>query len=295
MTMADDRVPEFFLYGETTREVESHFLHLESLDERNRPANWNIQPHSHGELHHLFQMAAGRGVMSAGGEDQAFEGPCLLIVPAGIAHGFACEPGTRGSVLTIARAYLDELTAREPAFAALFDEARVLSLGAAMEERFSRLQSELTWTAPGHASVVEAMLVLLLVDALRLSRSTPAQPAAAPGPHAALLARFRALVEASYRQDMGLAGYAQALRVTEKRLRTACARVAGCTPLDVIQDRRAIEAQRLMLYSNLSVSEAAYHLGFSDPAYFSRFFKDRCGRSPRAYRAAGGGARQTGA
>jgi AraC family transcriptional activator of pobA len=279
------QVPEFFLYGEAPREVDKHFLHLESLDERNRPANWNIQAHSHADLAHLFHMAAGRGTMTAEGNAIAFEGPCLLIVPAGAAHEFACEPGTRGQVLTIARSYLDEIIAREPALAPLFDEARALPIDdTRLEDSVRRLQTELMWTAPGHGAVVEALLVMLLVDALRLTRTTRTEPRFSPGPQTALLARFRALVEAHFRQDMDLAAYAAALNVTVKRLRAACARIAGCAPMEAVHDRRFLEAQRLMLYSNLTVAEAAYHLGFSDPAYFSRFFTRRCGRSPTAFR-----------
>lgn len=288
--MPDGPIPEYFLYGEPVREAESRFLHLESLDERNRPANWNIQPHSHADLHHLFFMASGRGVMAAEGVETAFAGPCLLLVPAGTVHGFQCEPGTRGSVLTIARGYLAELFAREPALADLLARPGMLPLdqGEAIEMGLARLQAELSWTAPGHAAAVEALLVMLLVDGLRLSRRALAEPRADPGPQAALLARFRAQVEANYRRELPIAAYAAALRVTHKRLRAACARVAACSPLEIIQDRRLLEAKRLMLFSNLSVAEAAYHLGFSDPAYFSRFFTQRTGRSPRAFRAAGG-------
>jgi AraC family transcriptional activator of pobA len=34
----------------------------------------------------------------------------------------------------------------------------------------------------------------------------------------------------------------------------------------------------------MSVSEIAYGLGFDDPAYFTRFFSQRTGISPRAFR-----------
>jgi AraC family transcriptional activator of pobA len=39
-----------------------------------------------------------------------------------------------------------------------------------------------------------------------------------------------------------------------------------------------------MLYSNMTVAEAAYYLGFDDPAYFTRVFTKGCGQSPRAFR-----------
>ncbi len=34
----------------------------------------------------------------------------------------------------------------------------------------------------------------------------------------------------------------------------------------------------------MTVAETAYHLGFSDPAYFSRFFSKHAGESPLAFK-----------
>ena len=56
----------------------------------------------------------------------------------------------------------------------------------------------------------------------------------------------------------------------------------------LLQDRLLLEAKRLMLYSNMTVAEAAYYLGFDDPAYFSRFFVRGCKVSPRQFRRLGG-------
>ena len=47
-----------------------------------------------------------------------------------------------------------------------------------------------------------------------------------------------------------------------------------------------LEARRALLYSNLSVAEIGYALGFADPGHFSRFFTRHAGQSPRAFRAA---------
>ena len=52
----------------------------------------------------------------------------------------------------------------------------------------------------------------------------------------------------------------------------------------MIEERLLLEAKRMLLYSNMTVAEAAFYLGFNDPAYFSRFFAHATGSSPRAYR-----------
>ena len=68
-------------------------------------------------------------------------------------------------------------------------------------------------------------------------------------------------------------------------MRAACRLIAGAPPLRLIQDRQLLEAKRALLYTNMTVGEAAYYLGFEDPAYFSRFFTRGAGEAPRRYRA----------
>lgn len=55
--------------------------------------------------------------------------------------------------------------------------------------------------------------------------------------------------------------------------------------LDRLRRRLAL---RMLGQEGLSVKDAAYRLGFADPAAFSRAFKRWTGESPRAYRSGAG-------
>ena len=279
-------IPSFFLFGEPLRTVEGKFLHLEALDDRTRPNDWNIRAHAHVDLNHLFHITAGGGVMHVDAETIPFAAPCLLLAPSGVVHGFAYEVDTTGSVLTLADSYLRDLTDREPDFASLFRVPCQLPLGpesriAASLESLSR---ELVWTAPGGGAAVEAHLLTVLVETLRLLVHARAASPAVQGAQATLLARFRELIEAHYRSGLSMEAYAERLGVTVARLRATCLKVAAASPLRLVQDRMMLEARRALLYSNMTIAEVGYHLGFEDPAYFSRFFAKAEGRSPRAFR-----------
>ena len=278
--------PSFFLYGEAPREVSERFLHLEDLDHRSRPSHWNIRAHAHSDLNHIFLLTRGGGEMIADGRAIAFAAPCLLMVPAGVVHGFVYEPETAGSVLTLSGGYLRALTGREDALRGLFEQPVQLALAEPepVVGAYGRLARELAWTAPGHGAAVEAHLMAILVEALRLIWQAGFKAPVADGSVLRLVARFREAVEAGYRTGVSIEAYAERLGVTATKLRRACLAAAGCAPIGIVQARLMLEAKRVLLYSNMTVAEAAYYLGFDDPAYFSRFFAQHQGVSPKAFR-----------
>jgi len=56
------------------------------------------------------------------------------------------------------------------------------------------------------------------------------------------------------------------------------------SPQRIILDRIALEAKRLIHFTEKQNQEIAYELGFNDPAHFSRFFKKMTQMTPSEYR-----------
>ena len=56
------------------------------------------------------------------------------------------------------------------------------------------------------------------------------------------------------------------------------------SPLQVIQDRILLEAKRMLISTEIPIKEITFELGFEDMPSFSRFFKNKMGISPKAYR-----------
>ena len=72
---------------------------------------------------------------------------------------------------------------------------------------------------------------------------------------------------------------AKKLALTTNSLYRIVKEYSGTSPKDFLTNRLMIEAQRKLHYSNLSVKELAYELGFNDPDYFSRLFKKCTGKN----------------
>ncbi|WP_153676373.1 helix-turn-helix domain-containing protein, partial [Pseudomonas aeruginosa] len=67
-------------------------------------------------------------------------------------------------------------------------------------------------------------------------------------------------------------------------LNSVARRLSGQTALGIVHQRLLLEAKRDLVYTAMTVNEIADRLGFSEPAYFTRFFKRLSGVSPSAFR-----------
>jgi AraC family transcriptional activator of pobA len=288
MSMVESVVPTFYLYGEPRRAVEERFVHVEALVDRTRPSEWTIRPHTHAELNHIFHVSTGGGAVVTDAGLLPFVAPCLLLIPAGAVHGFRWDYESAGSVVTLATSYLEDFSRRDTGMDALFDTIAVVGCDVAADDGVERtlrnLRQELGWAAPGHRAAADAGLLALLVMALRLRGPQREGPSMPPSPQAALVARLRHLIDERFRLREPVGSFAAALGVSPRRLRDACARIAKMSPGAMLDQRAMLEAQRSLLYGNLSIGEIGYALGFSDPAYFTRFFTRHAGRSPAAFR-----------
>ncbi len=95
-----------------------------------------------------------------------------------------------------------------------------------------------------------------------------------------IIREYNFLVEQYFREKHTVAEYAELLFKSPKTLSNLFKKLGKKTPLQFIQDRKLLEARRLLSYSNKTVSEVGYEIGFADVQSFSRFFKKQEGVSP---------------
>lgn len=98
------------------------------------------------------------------------------------------------------------------------------------------------------------------------------------------LARLFQMIETHYRSNETTEFYAAQLSLSAKRVNEILRQRIGKTVTQLLLERRLLEARRELHLGKASITEMAYQLGFDDPAYFSRFFKQQTGFSPSQYR-----------
>jgi AraC family transcriptional activator of pobA len=284
-------VPAFFLYGEALQPPDERLIHVETIAARSSLHDWNIRPHRHHDLHQLLLVRRGGVEARLDATQRALRPPALLVVPPGIVHSFRFRPGTIGLVVSFASGLMPELQSASPSLGAFLEQPALHALDRGRAQATDLMQAgdmmlrEFGRSAPGRHLALRGLLGVLLANAVRLAEAHPAAGTARAAPERELVARFRRLVEQSFREQLPLAKYAATLRISPLQLRRACLGQCGQPPIEIVQQRLLLEAERQLRYTSMSVAQVAYHLGFSDPAYFTRFFTRRMRISPRTFRA----------
>jgi len=99
-----------------------------------------------------------------------------------------------------------------------------------------------------------------------------------------IIREFNFLVESHFKTKHTVADYADLLNKSPKTISNTFSKIGSKTPLQYIQERKMLEARRLLHYTTMQIKEVAYAIGFEDIQSFSRFFKKQQGISPSEFK-----------
>lgn len=95
---------------------------------------------------------------------------------------------------------------------------------------------------------------------------------------------FNLLVEVNFKKEHEVQFYAKSLNKSPKTLSNVFAMFNYPAPSKLIQRRIFMEAKRYLKFTDKSAKEIAFTLGFTNPAHFSRFFKQQSGISISSFK-----------
>ncbi len=96
--------------------------------------------------------------------------------------------------------------------------------------------------------------------------------------------QLNAAVEAHYRDKHSLGFYARELGISLRKLNDIVRAFLGKSAAEAIDERRILEAKRLILFSEMSIKEIAFDLGYEEHSYFTKVFKKFTGLTPTAFK-----------
>ena len=285
---ANPTIPTFNLYGEDRDWPTPDLLHWESIAQRSRQHDWVIKPHRHSNLLQLIYVETGVTQARLDGLNLRIESPTLLVIPQLTIHGFEFSPETCGHVLTLASPLAQRIIANLGGQPVGLQKAGVISVIGDEKKCLDNLMTVIAGEYLVYQEYRDTMLqnltsqLVVWIARQHALRETVSDIIGDKGKR--YFVQFQQLVEQYYREHRPLDFYAGKLNISTPHLNSICRQIADVTALQVIHERVLLEAKRNLFYTALTVREISDGLGFSEPAYFTRFFKRLHKMPPQEFR-----------
>ena len=240
-------------------------------------------PHRHA-YHELIWVRNGAAEHLLDGESLRAPAPSFLVIPEGRVHRFTPAPRLAGCVVRFRESFLPDSSS------ILFNQfvgTSCIDVPPTIAAEIDALiaLARLEWrSGDPSATPLRHLLRALIAKIESLWFQASGMQRRARTDSQRLWVRFSRLVEARYLAEHSPGYYARELGMSSRRLNTVARLFAGTTVAEAIGHRLVLEAKRQLLFSDLSVGEISFALGFEEHSYFTRVFRKRVGMTPSEYR-----------
>ena len=131
------------------------------------------------------------------------------------------------------------------------------------------------------AVIIRSHLNIML---LKLSAMYEARSGKSKTNDSILIHSLSHMVDSYFIKEQQLGFYTSAFNISESQLNDICNKHFNCGLKKILQNRLMQEARKLLLSTDLSISEIAYKLNFEDNSYFNKVFKSKTGLTPKRFR-----------
>ena len=283
-------IPVYSLQSFSRRESESQLFQIEVFD-ANR--HFSVKyPHRH-DFFEVLYLARGSGAHIIDGNKYEIQPPCVFFMSPGQAHKIEFSHDIEGFIFIFTpEFYLIDYNNPNrliefPFFFTIRQDNPPLLLDNAVdvlfvENLFTRGIAELSQNNSRSLAFLRSLLDLLLNFCASHYKT---DETVFSGNGHMVVKKFFQLVEENYAKNWSVAEYANKMALTPNHLTQTVSRLTGKTSSQIIKAKQVLEIKRLLVHTNLNITEIATRLNFSDQSYFAKFFKRETGISPLRYRA----------
>lgn len=137
---------------------------------------------------------------------------------------------------------------------------------------------------PYKSETVKALCEVMFYEVLGLYTARMAKRTAHPSRREELMTKFINLVEKNYMRERTVIFYARSLCLSPKHLSSVVKEISGRTAGDWIDSQVILKAKMLLRNTGYTIQEISTALNFSNQSFFGKYFKQKTGMSPRAFR-----------
>jgi len=242
------------------------------------------KPHRHNYQEIIF-LEKGEACHHIDGEQYDVEAPFIILVAQGKVHAFVPHLHSRITVVRFTNEFLKDQS--DELFSQFVRLSKIPVQTVELKEKVTNLLqlifSEYKSEKPNQ-SVLRHLLSAYISMLKEEKRKLWVDEKSCKGTNYDIFNRFLQLLESNFTTEQSVKYYADKLNITRKKLDEASIQVFDDHPSRIIEKRLMLEAKRLLMYSNQTVQEIAFSLGFNDHSYFTKAFRKNEGITPSEFR-----------
>ncbi len=252
--------------------------------------NYLLKPHGH-SFYHLVFFTKGTGKQAIDFTSFPVKPAQIYFMNPGQVHSWQFSGEVDGYIINFSESFFHSYYAepnyleRFPFFGGYGEDQVIQLTGHSLKEVTELFEKILTELKPVKNYATEMIRTLLLQLFITVARQIePARQKQLTKPGFTTLRNFQKLVNENYATLKLPSEYAARLYVTPNYLNALCKDLLGKSAGEIIRDRVMLEARRLLINADISISEIALQLNFQDNSYFTKFFKKYAGKTPEEFR-----------
>ncbi|OHX66815.1 AraC family transcriptional regulator [Flammeovirga pacifica] len=240
-------------------------------------------PHKHHKYMEIVYLFKGEGSHTIDYDCYQIDQPILFFIQKDQMHHWDLKSDPEGFVIIMKKGFLDNSTDKD-----LIDLIGALSHHPSLQikdtvtinQLFELLTKEVKAIGPYQQGVIEGLLKALFSKFL--SESSPKLENQSN--YSSTFIVFKELLESGEKVINSVNHYAEEMNTTPQNLNTIVKNACGISASAFIGEYIIKEAKRMLLYTNMTASEIAFHLNFKDSSHFTRYFKRKVEITPVQFR-----------
>lgn len=241
-----------------------------------------IHRHDHEEL---WIITHGNPVHSIDFSAETLQSPVIVYVAQGKVHSFLPDLHTRGWLIRYKSDFIPQSRLRF--YSAFLDKVHYqLSkdyCSTTLQSLCTIMLKESIELNPD-SEVLKHLLSALLAKLETDSKRAYLDAKTSNNSRLITFNNFLKILENNFRRPEGADFYADKLNMSSRNLNLITRAVFGKSATEIIETRKLMEARRLLLTTEKSISEIGFELGYNEKSYFTRVFRKKTGVTPSMFR-----------
>lgn len=275
----EETIPKYNI--DFRKKGQAHFL-LHSREKKDNPRQSFTDPHSH-NYYCLNLLYDGKVTHFADLQVQEIQGPALLVLNIDQVHIHNDLKDCKIISMAFSSDFIYGQNKKMGNYMeTVFSQSHIKLSDAALAELDKYVQLINLENGKGNQQDFEIIKCLLNIIVIQCARLTE-QITKSIGNKQDLFTHFKEVLKKHYKRNHQVKFYANELNITTEVLNQIVKNANHKTPKQMIDERLFTEAKRLLYWSDVTVREVAWELGFETDGYFNRFFKKYAGSTPKKF------------